>query len=162
MMRTLALGLIAAAGLWTQAPSSPAPAASDEAAVRALVGRYVNARDARDPAVVESLFTADADQYTTTGEWRRGRAQVVTGTAESSRQNPGARSIEVASVRFLTPDVAIADGEYRIVGNTVRRWTTIVAKREGGTWRISAIRNISPTGPTGPPAPDTRPAAGRP
>jgi uncharacterized protein (TIGR02246 family) len=147
MTRTLALGLLALSGFWTQAPASSSTASPDETAVRALVERYVNARDARDPAAVESLFTADADQYTTAGEWRRGRAQVVAGTAESTRQNPGARSIEVASVRFLTPDVAIADGEYRITGNTMRRWTTIVAKREAGTWRIAAIRNIAPTAP---------------
>ncbi len=60
----------------------------------------------------------------------------------------GNRSITVAAVRFITPDVAIADGPYEIAGGgTVRRmWTTLVLAREAGVWRIAAIRNMVPTG----------------
>lgn len=135
--------LLAVPAAWAQAP---APRSADETAVRTVIENYVNARDARDPSAIEALFTADVDQDTTAGEWRRGRPRVVTGTAESTKQNPGDRSIDIASVRFITPDVAIADGNYNIVGSTVRRWTTIVLKREAGGWRISAIRNMVPTG----------------
>jgi uncharacterized protein (TIGR02246 family) len=144
-MRTiiLAICLVAPSALYAQVPAA---ASKDEAAVRALVERYVNARDARDEKAIEALFTADVDQYTTGGEWRRGRPRVVTGTAESTKQNPGDRSIPIESVRFVTADVAIVDGPYVIAGSSLRRWTTIVAKREGGQWRISAIRNMAPTG----------------
>ena len=142
MWRIIILTLITAPALLAQAPTS----AADETAVRALIDRYVNARDARDESVIAALFTAEADQYTTAGEWRRGRAQVVTGTAESTKQNPGDRSIDLKAVRFVSPDVAVADGYYNIAGSKVQRWTTIVLKREGGTWRISAIRNMIPTG----------------
>jgi uncharacterized protein (TIGR02246 family) len=140
---TIVCCLLAAPALHAQAP---VPASADETAVRTLIQNYVNARDARDPSAIEALFTADADQYTTAGEWRRGRAQVVPGTAESTKQNPGDRSITVASVRFVTPDVAIADGSYDIVGSAVKRWTTMVLEREAGVWRITAIRNMVPTG----------------
>lgn len=127
---------------------STASASADEAAVSAAVARYVNARELRDPKAIEALFTADADQHTTGGEWRRGRAQVVQGTLESSQRNPGTRAIKVSSVRFITPDVAIADGPYEISagGNVRRMWTTIVLKREPDAWRIAAIRNAVPTG----------------
>jgi uncharacterized protein (TIGR02246 family) len=127
--------------------TSPAPS-GDEAAVREVVRRYVNARELRDPKAIDALFTTDADQHTTSGEWRRGRAQVVPGTLESSTRNPGNRSITIAAVRFITPDVAIADGPYEIAGGgTVRRmWTTLVLEREAGVWRIAAIRNMVPTG----------------
>ncbi len=130
----------------------PAPAqettSADEAAVRDVVRRYVSAREVSDPKAIEALFTADADQHTTAGEWRRGRAQIVPGTLDSSRRNPGDRRITITSVRFITPEVAIADGPYEIgTGTNVRRmWTTIVAARAGGTWRIAAIRNMVPTG----------------
>jgi uncharacterized protein (TIGR02246 family) len=106
----------------------------------------MDARNARDPAAVADLFTADADQYTTGGEWRRGRAEVVAGTARSTTQNPGTRSTEVAAIRFITPEVAIADGSYDITGGDLRRWTTMVLKREAGRWRIAAIRNMAPRG----------------
>jgi uncharacterized protein (TIGR02246 family) len=127
-----------------QAP--PAPPA-DETAVREVVRRYVDARELRDPKAIEALFTDDADQHTTSGEWRRGRAQVVPGTLQSSSRNPGQRRITVSSVRFVTPDVAIVDGPYEIgEGSQTRRmWTTIVLRRDAGSWRIAAIRNMVPT-----------------
>jgi uncharacterized protein (TIGR02246 family) len=127
-----------------------ASATADETAVRNVIVRYTNARDATDPKAIEALFTADADQHTTAGEWRRGRAAIVPGTLRSSAQNPGARRITVESVRFLTPDVAIADGPYVLLdatGAVTRRmWTTIVVVRDGDGWRIGAIRNMLPAG----------------
>ena len=76
-----------------------------------------------------------------------GGAEVSRGALESSKRNPGNRSITVETVRFITPDVAIADGPYEISadGNVRRMWTTIILEREGGAWRISAIRNMVPT-----------------
>lgn len=136
--------LVVSAGLALQ---TPAPA-TDEAAVREVVRRYVNARELKDPAAIEALFTADADQHTTSGQWRRGRAQIVPGTLESSTRNPGTRTITVQAVRFIAPDVAIADGPYEIAGagGTRRMWATLVLKRDAGAWRIAAIRNMVPTG----------------
>ena len=141
--------LIAVFTLVVPAAAAQAPAAgsNDEAAVRAVVARYVNARELRDPKAIESLFTKDADQHTTGGEWRRGLAEVVKGTLASSQRNPGTRRITVSAVRFITSDVAIADGPYEIGdGANVRRmWTTIVLKRERDMWRIAAIRNAVPS-----------------
>ena len=58
------------------------------------------------------------------------------------------RRIEISAVRFLADDVAVADGPYEIRGDRgVRRmWTTIVVVRQGGSWRIAAIRNAVVTG----------------
>jgi uncharacterized protein (TIGR02246 family) len=144
MMRMLIVCLMLASA--SVAAQTPAADSRDEAAVRAVVERYVNARELRDPKAIEALFTADADQHTTGGEWRRGIMQVVAGTLESSKRNPGKRVIRVSSVRFVTPDVAIADGPYEIgEGANIRRmWTTIVLKRERDAWRIAAIRNAVP------------------
>ena len=108
-----------------------------------MVRQYVNARELKDPKAIQALFTDDADHHTTGGEWRRGRAQVVPGTLESSVRNPGSRRITIDAVRFITPDVAVADGPYEI--GTRRMWTTIVLKRDAGVWRIAAIRNMVPT-----------------
>ena len=136
--------LFAAPGPLPQAPA----ASSDETAIRNVVRTYVSARELRDPAAFDALFTADADQHTTSGDWRRGRAQLIAGMLASSRRNPGTRSITITSVRFITADVAIADGPYEIAdGSNVRRmWTTIMFRRESGRWRIAAIRNMMPAG----------------
>ena len=61
------------------------------------------------------------------------------------------RGIRVQAVRFVTADVALADGSYFIVGSDLERWTTIVLTRDGGTWRIAAIRNMTPVRPARPP-----------
>jgi uncharacterized protein (TIGR02246 family) len=147
----MALHVLVAAGVFLASVGLAAQtsvSSQDEAAVREVVRRYVNARELKDPAAIEALFTSDADQHTTSGEWRRGRAQIVPGTLESSKRNPGTRTITVQAVRFITSDVAIADGPYEIAGagGTRRMWATLVLKREADGWRIAAIRNMVPTG----------------
>lgn len=125
---------------------------NDEAAVRQVVSKYVDARERIDPKAVEELFTSDADQLVSSGEWRKGRDAVVRGTMASSRSTGGKRSITVESVRFLTPDVAIADGRYELTGlaggATRNMWATLVLKRTEQGWRIAAIRNMLPAAPT--------------
>jgi uncharacterized protein (TIGR02246 family) len=132
---------------------SPPTADADRTAIRAIVKEYVDAREKQDPKAVESLFTSDADQLVSSGEWRKGRPAVVKGTLNSSKQTGGKRTITLESIRFLTPDVALADGRYRLAelaGNTQRdMWTTLLLTRTGSRWRISAIRNMLPA----PPAP---------
>jgi uncharacterized protein (TIGR02246 family) len=119
--------------------------AGDEAVIREVVRKYVDARENRDAKVTEALFTNDADQLVSSGEWRKGREEVVRGTMASSASNQGKRTITVVSVRFLTADVALADGRYEIGGAESRKmWTSLVLKRAPDGWRISAIRNMLP------------------
>ncbi|HSB60657.1 MAG TPA: SgcJ/EcaC family oxidoreductase [Vicinamibacteria bacterium] len=124
---------------------------ADEAAIRALVGRYVDARERRDAEAIAELFTSDADQLTSAGEWRRGRDEVVRGALASSRATGGRRAITVEAVRFPAPGVAVADGRYEISGleggGTRRMWTTFVLTLGPDGWRIAAIRNMMPAPP---------------
>jgi uncharacterized protein (TIGR02246 family) len=123
--------------------------AADESTVRDLVARYMDAREKRDARALEALFTDEADQVTTGGEWRRGRQNVVQGAQASSARNPGVRRIVVEAVRFIAPGVALADGRYEV--GTRHNWTTLVLTRGADGWRIAAIRNLAPTAQ--PPAP---------
>ena len=142
-MRILVL-LLAALPLAAQKPA-------DETAVRDLVARYVDAREHRDPKAIEALFTADADQLVSSGEWRKGRDAVVRGTLASSESTGGRRTITVETVRFLSPDAAIADGRYDIVGVAAGQdrhmWASIICKRTPEGWKIAAIRNMLPAPP---------------
>ena len=128
--------------------------AADEAAVRAVVQAYVDAREAQDPKAIDPLLTADADQLVSDGVWRRGKEELVQGMLQSSKRTGGKRTIEVKTVRFLAPTVALADGPYRQVGLTGGSsrdmWTSIVLTREGKTWRIAALRNMLPAPPAAP------------
>lgn len=144
MAASLALGWFAPGGL---------SAADDEATVREIVRRYVDAREARDEKAIAALFTEDADQLTSSGEWRRGRAAVVQGAQASSARTEGKRTITVETVRFLGPDTALADGRYEIAGGTGgdrKMWASITLKRTAAGWRIAAIRNMLPASPARP------------
>jgi uncharacterized protein (TIGR02246 family) len=136
--------LLAIAPVFAQKPA-------DEAAIRDVVKRYVDAREQRDAKAVAALFTADADQLVSSGQWRKGHDDVVKGTLASSEATGGKRTIAVESVRFLSPDVAIADGRYVIsgtaAGETRRMWTSIICARKPEGWRIAAIRNMLPAPP---------------
>jgi uncharacterized protein (TIGR02246 family) len=144
MLRSLIFGLFAAASLSAQ-PSG------EEGAVRDVIARYVAARGHSDAGAIAALFTDDADQLVSTGEWRKGRGEVVRGTLASSQSSGGTRTVAVESVRFLSPDVALADGRYEIAataGVAARRmWSSFVLKRTAGGWRIAAIRNMLPAPP---------------
>ncbi|HWE36101.1 MAG TPA: SgcJ/EcaC family oxidoreductase [Isosphaeraceae bacterium] len=123
---------------------------ADEAAVREVIRRYVDAREAGDAKAIEPLLTTDADQLVSDGTWRRGREALVKGMLESSRRNPAKRTITVESVRMLAADVALADGRYvqkaQAGGQDRSMWTSITLKRTADGWRIAAIRNMLPAG----------------
>jgi len=68
----------------------------------------------------------------------------------STQQSTGGkRTIAVDSIRFVAADVALADGRYdsigRADGSDLHMLTSIVLRREGGVWKIAAIRNMRPS-----------------
>ena len=131
-------------------PQGKPDRAKDEAAIRDVVKEYFGSRDRRDAATLATLFTADADQLVSSGEWRRGREELVKGTLASSQQTTGTRTIAIETIRFPLADVAIADGRYEITGGSGgdrRMWSTFVMARQEGRWQISAIRNMLPAPP---------------
>ena len=105
-----------------------------------------DSRDQRDDKLLATLFTSDVDQLVSSGEWRRGRASLVEGTLASSARETGKRTVEIETIRYISPDVAIADGRYVIAGaaDARRMWSTFILKRENGAWKIAAIRNMLP------------------
>jgi uncharacterized protein (TIGR02246 family) len=122
--------------------------AKDDAALRGLVKTYLEARDRDDAQAVGALFTKDADQLVSSGEWRRGVDDLVKGTLASTRSG-GKRTLTVETIRYLTPDTAIGDARYELVGaaDTRRMWSTFVFVRTSAGWRIAAIRNMLPAPP---------------
>jgi uncharacterized protein (TIGR02246 family) len=143
---TLALTLFAAVRIAAQAPSS------DDAAVRALVASYAAAREKSDAAALTALFTADADQLVSSGEWRRGREAVVQGSLASSQQAQGTRTFTIETVRLIAANVALADSRYDIAqagGTTRRMWASWLLVKDGTAWKIAAIRNMLPAAPAG-------------
>jgi uncharacterized protein (TIGR02246 family) len=125
--------------------------AADEAAIRGVIKAFIDTRENNDAAGLAALLTADVDQRQTSGNVRSGRDAVVSGTMQTQQSTGGTRTISVESLRFVGADVAIADGRYDSIGRSdgtdQRMLTSMVLRREGGSWKIAAIRNMLPSTP---------------
>ena len=151
--RVLELGqawVVALALVPTAALAQGAGHAADEKAIKAVVQEFLDARDANDEQRLSAVLTADADQQQTSGERRVGRDAVVKGSLSTQQSTGGKRTIAVDSIRFIAPDVALADGRYdsigRADGSDLHMLTSMVLRRENGAWKIAAIRNMRPSG----------------
>lgn len=131
-------------------PTLPAEDSKDQQqAIFSLIDQYVQARETKDTVLLKNILTTDMDQLVSSGTWRVGIEVAVKGMLQSSTRNPGTRTIEVDKIRFLTSDNAIADARYEIQNSdrTVRKmWSTFVVVRKEGKWKITAIRNMLPSG----------------
>jgi uncharacterized protein (TIGR02246 family) len=131
--------------------SAQHPNAADEAAIRAVIQAFITTREANDAAGLTALLARDVDQRQTSGNMRSGRDAVVAGSLQTTQATGGTRTITVDSLRFVSADVAIADGRYdsigRADGSDQRMLTSIVLHREADGWKITAIRNMLPAAP---------------
>ena len=152
-MRTLVALLVALNAIASLAAVSAQSAdrSADEAAIRAVIQAFLDTREKNDAAALAALLTPDVDQRQTSGNMRSGRDAVVSGSLQTQQSTGGRRTITVDSLRFVGPDVAIADGRYdslgRADGTDQRMLTSMVLRRDGGAWKIAAIRNMLPSDP---------------
>lgn len=123
----------------------------DEAAVRQVVQQQDEARNRGDWKALGVLFTDDAEQLTSAGEWRRGRAAIEKSVAQSMTTvyKGGKFTTRIETVRLLAPTIALADGTFEIAnvgrGGSRHGHTTYVLIKSGNTWRITAHRSMVPT-----------------
>jgi uncharacterized protein (TIGR02246 family) len=155
----MAVGVMLVSGVERSTAQTPAAAAAsvtadDSAAIKTVVQKYVDAREQGNVEAVTALFTPEADQLVSSGEWRRGREALVSGAMASTQRSGGKRTIAIETIRLVAPGVALADGRYEIAaspGVAARQmWTAFVLTRDAGAWRITAIRNMLPAPPPPP------------
>ncbi len=114
-----------------------------------LIDQYSQARERRDTVLLKGILTADVDQLVSTGEWRSGIAASVKGMLSSSANTPGRRALTIEKIRILNLTSTIVDCKYEIQnadGTPRKMWSTFIVVSSKGTWKISAIRNMLPTG----------------
>lgn len=120
----------------------------DETAIRQTVQAYIETRESNNREGLIALLTADVDQLVSTGNMRASRDAVVNGSLSTTASTGGSRQISIESIRFLSPEIAIGDGPYDVVGRVDgpdRHYkTTMVFQRVDGAWKIAAIRNMQP------------------
>jgi hypothetical protein len=125
------------------------PDETQRKAIVSLIDQYSGAREKSDTVLLKKILTDDIDQLVSTGEWRNGIRAAVEGMLRSSGNNPGTRTLRVENIRMLSSSSAVADCRYEIqnTDGTMRRmWSTFIVVLENKTWKISAIRNMLPSG----------------
>jgi len=137
MFRSLLI--VAQVALTTAASSAQSPSA-DEAAIRARLATYADARNRRD-AHAEALC------YATDGDFRSSLGPFVFGRDAVEKQlvvaNPDYRFIlALTHLRFVTPQVAIADAAVNTgIGTNLAPLVGVyVMVKQDGEWLISGAR----------------------
>lgn len=142
----LLLNLTGVVSLFAQ-HSTPSPQQQKE--ISLLIDKYSEAREKRDTVLLKNILTSDVDQLVSTGEWRTGINASVKGMLRSSASSPGTRTLTIEKVRLLSATCAIVDCKYEIQnadGTPRKMWSTFMVVTDKRDWKISAIRNMLPTG----------------
>lgn len=122
---------------------------SERKKIYLLIDKYSQARENKDTVLLKKILTNDIDQLVSTGEWRDGINASVKGMLKSSASSPGTRTLAVEKIRVLAATCAIVDCKYEIQnadGTPRKMWSSFIVVSDKGQWRISAIRNMLPTG----------------
>jgi uncharacterized protein (TIGR02246 family) len=114
-------------------PSNPA----DEQAIRATADEFVKAFNAGDAKTIGLEWSDDAQYTDETGQEYHGRAAIEDEYAQLFKEHPGATiSVDIESIRFLGPDIAIEKGVARAKlpngdPDMASHYTVVHARRDG-------------------------------
>jgi uncharacterized protein (TIGR02246 family) len=128
--------------------AAPAGTASpDDQPIRQSVVAFVEQYNAHKAAEVAALFAADARMVYADGTELNGREEIQQSFEDAFQANPKISvSVVVESIRFLTPDVAVEEGDTTLFpdGETLTsrgRYTVLHLKRDG-KWQMQSIRVV--------------------
>jgi uncharacterized protein (TIGR02246 family) len=145
-LTVMVVALLATARTWAEQPKAD-PA--DMAALREAHRGFVTAINKRDAQAVAAFFAPEGDRVAPTGEIAKGRAEIQNAYANLFTKIKGAKlKSSFDSVRFVAPDVAIADGWAALTpareGGPSKVHTTVVYVKSAGKWLIAANRSMVP------------------
>jgi uncharacterized protein (TIGR02246 family) len=121
----------------------------DAVKIQQLIEQYSQARETQDTVLLKSILTEDIDQLVSSGEWRNGIAESLKGMQNSTQSNPGSRTLKVEKIKFLSDEIALVDCRYIIKNpNGLERnmWSSFTVLFQKNQWKITAIRNMNPSG----------------
>ena len=140
LILSFAAGLLATAPVRAQSPA-------DDAAVRARLAAYAEARNQRDARAEALCYTPDGDFRSRLGPFVSGREAIE---KQLTVNDPSYRfGLTVTHLRFLGPQTAIVDAEVKAgVGGTQGTLVgTYVMAKQGADWLIAAARIARAPGP---------------
>jgi uncharacterized protein (TIGR02246 family) len=127
----------------------------DELAIRQVIADRAAAFNSHEANLNPMGFSDDFDVVIPPGPYFRGKPDL---REQFSTVLRNARMIEtVGRIRFIRPEVALADGTFEITGTEIKPYPkglqTWVLVKENERWVITAIRQMVPVASTGATAP---------
>lgn len=116
--------------------------------LNALIEQYNEARDNKDTSLLKTILTPEMDQLVSSGEWRVGIDQAISGMMRSSVVNPGNRKLTIEKIRLMNQISGVVDARYKIEsseGPTRKMRSSFLVVFSDGHWKITGIRNMLPT-----------------
>jgi uncharacterized protein (TIGR02246 family) len=144
------IGLSAVADAFSQQSSPGKPGAepsADELQIQKAVIAFVEHYNDHQADKVAALFAPDARMVFRDGTEVNGTEEIKQSFAEAFSQSPKAAiSVDVDSIRFLTPDVAVEEGVTSLFpdGETLTsrgRYTVLHVKKKG-RWAMQSVRVV--------------------
>jgi uncharacterized protein (TIGR02246 family) len=132
-------------------PNRPAPAqeakgnAEDKNAIAKRAEAFVAAFHKADAKALAAFWTEDGDYTQDTGRVLKGREAIEKAFAELFSENKGLKlRIDSASLRFVTPDVALEEGVNAVIppdkSPPDRGRYAIVHVKKDGQWYLASVR----------------------
>ncbi len=124
--------------------------AADAKALRQGAAQFVVAWNGKDAKALSELFTTDAERIGIHGERVIGRASIEKQFAESFDKRPASDAVTVTpvSIHFLSPEVAVTHGTWRIAagpGESNSGNYMNLAVRRGDRWLVFRSMVMQPT-----------------
>ncbi len=142
-LASLSITLASASGALAATENPASGDSPEKVAVQKLDREYEAAYAKGDAAALAGFFAEDAENITEEGNVLRGRAEIEQSLSKGLKANKGAKlSIELESVRLLTPEVAVEKGLSTVTAKdgeaSTSRYTAVYVKKEG-KWKISQL-----------------------
>jgi uncharacterized protein (TIGR02246 family) len=145
LLCVLCCGAVFTSPSWGQQPSGQA---ADEALIRKAAASYVEAFNKHDAQALADHWSPDA-VYTnrTSGEEVVGRAAIAEQFAALFKEQPGVKlEVSVASVQFVSPNVAIEQGTAKMLAPNAdpeeTEYSAVNVKRDG-KWLLDRVTDKS-------------------
>jgi uncharacterized protein (TIGR02246 family) len=133
-------------------PVRAAESDPQEVVITKLAEAFVEAFQKGDAKAVAASWTENGDYVDLTGRHLQGRPAIENAFRDFFTENKGLKlRIEVNSVRFVTPDVAIEDGMTSVIPPdgtppSQARYTNVHVKKDG-QWLLQSVREAPYTPP---------------
>ena len=121
----------------------------DEIAIRLTGQSFVDAYQKKNAKAISDLFVADAEFIDEYGNLHQGRDEIQAAFTNVFWHNSGTDfEMEISSIRFLSPQIAIEDGtttvNHSVDLESVSSRYTAVHVKENGNWLTASVREQAP------------------